>query len=81
MSNNRFSSLSGVQKASILMVSCGAATSAEVFKHLTDAEVETLAAAMMRIEHVDDREREEIIAEFVQDCAALATGGLGRSVI
>jgi flagellar motor switch protein FliG len=74
MARNTFDNPSGVRKASILMVSCGAAASAEVFKHLTDAEIETLADAMMRVEQVDDREREAVIREFVRECAALAAG-------
>ena len=60
--------LSGVRKASILIMSLGASASSEVFKHLSDQEIETLTSEIMRTRGVDGRTRDAVIEEFERRC-------------
>ncbi len=56
--------LNGLQKASVLLMSLGASASAEVFKHLTEQEIETLTSEMVRTRRVDSEIRDAVIGEF-----------------
>ncbi|GEM_PF-5526152 len=61
--------LSGIQKASILIMSLGASASSEVFKHLNDQEIESLTNEIMRTQGVDGRVRTAVIEEFERRCS------------
>ncbi len=62
--------LSGVRKASILIMTLGASASSEVFKHLNDREIDALTSDIMRTQGVDPRTRDAVIEEFERRCLA-----------
>lgn len=71
--------LTGRQKAAILLVSLGPDISAEIFKHLREEEIEQLTLEIANIRRVDAEEKEEILAEFHQICVAqeyISQGGI-----
>jgi flagellar motor switch protein FliG len=79
VANIEFASLSGVEKASVLLMTLGTATSAEALKCLTEQEIELLAPEMVRTRNVDPQLQKAIVAEFEQMCAvASASSGGGR---
>ncbi|MHB0912670.1 MAG: FliG C-terminal domain-containing protein [Armatimonadota bacterium] len=56
--------LSGLEKASMLLASLGASTSAQVFKHLSEQEIEKLSGGIVGIREVDPGLRESILVDF-----------------
>lgn len=58
--------LTGIDKASVLMMSLGAATSAKVFEQLTSSEREMLGAHIAGLRHVDDVTRNSVIEEVTR---------------
>jgi flagellar motor switch protein FliG len=58
--------LNGVQKAAMLLVSLGEEASAEILKHLTEEEVETLSRAIARLPSVASQQIESVLNEFHQ---------------
>lgn len=58
--------LSGLQKAAVLLMTLGASTSAEVFKHLGEQEIEMLTSEIVRIRYVDAEIRDMVLAEFAE---------------
>ena len=71
-------SLTGRQKAALLLVQLGRERAARVMSHLDVAEVEELTAEIMRLERVDQRLADEVVDEF---CAVAQLGpGLGGGV-
>ena len=71
--------ISGAKKAAIFMVALGAKASAEVYKHLTENEVEKLTREIARLEGVPSNLLHEINQEFHQMVLAqeyIAAGGL-----
>jgi flagellar motor switch protein FliG len=68
--------LSGLQKAAVLLITLGASTAAEVFKHLNDQEIEILTSEIVRIRHVDPDIRDRVLAEF-EEIAARVVGESG----
>lgn len=71
--------LSGKQKAAILMVSLGPDTSAEIFKHLDDEEIEELTLEIANLDKVPAEVKEEVLGEFHQMCVAydyISHGGM-----
>jgi len=71
--------LTGRQKAAILLISLGPETSAEVFKHLREEEIEQLTLEIANVRKVDANEKESIMEEFYQICVAqeyLTQGGI-----
>lgn len=72
--------LTGKQKAAILLISLGPDISAEVFKHLTDEEVEQLSLEISSTQKVDSEIKEDIIEQFHQIAVAqdyISQGGVG----
>ncbi|MCL6628749.1 MAG: flagellar motor switch protein FliG [Armatimonadetes bacterium] len=71
--------LSGLQKAAVLLMTLGASTSAEVFKHLDDQQIEMLTSEIVRIRYVDAEIRDMVLAEFAELTAngSLEPGGRG----
>lgn len=72
--------LSGRQKAAILLISLGAETSAEVFKHLKEEEIEQLTLEIANVRKVNSIEKENIMSEYYQICVAqdyISQGGIG----
>ncbi|MFW5962207.1 MAG: flagellar motor switch protein FliG [bacterium] len=56
--------LSGKQKAAILLITLGPNASAEVFKHLSDEEIEDLTLEIANIEKIDPSVKEDVLEEF-----------------
>lgn len=62
--------LTGRQKAAILLISLGPEVSAQIFKHLRDEEIEQLTLEIANVRKVDNVEKDAILAEFHQICLA-----------
>ncbi|HHT37276.1 MAG: flagellar motor switch protein FliG [Candidatus Wallacebacter cryptica] len=56
--------LSGREKAAILLISLGPEASAEVFKHLSDEEIEDLTLQIASMRRVDPEIRQRVLSEF-----------------
>ncbi|MCM1136142.1 MAG: flagellar motor switch protein FliG [Clostridium sp.] len=72
-------SISGVQKAAILLIALGPEKSAMIFKHLKEEEIEELTLEIANTRSVTPQVKEEIIEEFYQVCLAqqyIAEGGI-----
>lgn len=71
--------LSGRQKAAILLISLGPEVSAQVFKHLTEEEIEQLTLEIANVRKVDHEEKEKVLSEFHQIAVAqevISRGGI-----
>lgn len=72
--------LTGKQKAAILLISLGPEVSAEVYKHLTDEEIEQLSLEISSVNKVEPQLKEEVIEQFHQIVLAqdyITQGGVG----
>lgn len=72
--------LNGRQKAAILMITLGTDVSANVFKHLTEQEIEDLTLEISNAQKVDSEQKKQIIDEFFQTAKAqeyISQGGIG----
>lgn len=71
--------LTGLQKAAILMITLGAEKSAQVVKHLGEAEIEQLTLEMANVRKISPENRDSVVEEFHQMCLAneyIAQGGI-----
>ncbi|AIF66374.1 MULTISPECIES: flagellar motor switch protein FliG [Terribacillus] len=71
--------LTGKQKAAVLMISLGADTAANVYKHLTEEEIERMSLEISSVKKVDSTEKESIIDQFHQIAIAqdyISQGGI-----
>jgi len=71
--------MTGREKAAILLISLGPASSAEIFKHLNDEEIEELTLEIANMRKVSPEEKEKILAEFYEICIAreyISEGGI-----
>lgn len=69
----------GRQKAAVLMISLGPQKSAEIFKHLSDDEIEELTLEIANMRMVSPEVKEFILEEFYQMCIAqeyISEGGI-----
>ncbi|MFT8317141.1 MAG: flagellar motor switch protein FliG [Sporolactobacillus sp.] len=76
----RKSSLNGKQKAAILLISLGSEISANVFKHLTEQEIEAMTLAISNARKVDTELKNQVVEEFYQTALAqeyISQGGIG----
>lgn len=72
--------LTGKEKAAILLISLGADVSAEVFKHLTENEIDQLTLQIANVRRVDQTVKNEILEQFYQIALAqnfISQGGIG----
>ena len=72
--------LTGIQKAAILLIALGPEKSAKVFKHLKEEEIEELTLEIANTRSVTTQAKEQVINEFYQVCLAqqyIAEGGIG----
>lgn len=72
--------LTGKQKAAILLIALGPDVSAEVYKHLTDEEIEQLSLEISSVKKVEPNLKDEIIEQFHQIVLAqdyITQGGVG----
>lgn len=71
--------LSGLQKASILLIALGPEKSATIFKHLKEEEIEELTLEIANTRSITPQVKEEVIDEFYEVCLAqqyIAEGGI-----
>ncbi|MFY0759045.1 flagellar motor switch protein FliG [Metabacillus dongyingensis] len=71
--------LTGKQKAAILLISLGPDVAASVYKHLSEEEIERLTLEISGVRKVDSQNKEEIIEEFHQIAMAqefISQGGI-----
>jgi len=72
-------SLSGLQKAAILLIALGPEMSSSVFKHLKEEEIEDLTLEIANTRSVSPQVKEDVINEFYEICLAqqyIAEGGI-----
>ena len=73
------STLSGRQKAAVLLITLGPEKSAQIFKHLKEEEIEQLTLEIANMRTVTPEEKEEVLNEFYQVCLAqeyISEGGI-----
>ena len=73
-------SLTGTEKAAVLLIALGPEKSASIFKHLKEDEIEALTLEIANTRSVSPKMKEEVIDEFYQVCLAqqyIAEGGIG----
>ncbi len=71
--------LSSLRKAAVFMVSIGADSAAQIFKYLSESDIERLSAEIARVENVPTKELNEINDEFHNMILAqkyISAGGL-----
>src|SRR5699024_11889720 len=72
--------LTGKQKAAILLISLGPDVSAQVYKYLTDEEIEQLSLEISSVKRVESQTKEEVLEQFHQIALAqdyISQGGIG----
>lgn len=72
--------LTGKQKAAVLLISLGPDVSAQVYKHLSEEEIEQLSLEISSVKKVDKELKEDIIDQFHQIALAqdyISQGGIG----
>lgn len=72
--------LSGKEKAAVLLISLGPDVSAQIYKHLSEDEIERLTLEISNVRKVDTNVKEDIIDEFHQIALAqeyITQGGIG----
>ncbi|MUK89917.1 flagellar motor switch protein FliG [Ornithinibacillus sp. L9] len=72
--------LTGKQKAAILLISLGPDVSAEVYKHLTEEEIEKLSLEISSVKKVESQLKEDVLEQFHQIALAqdyISQGGIG----
>ncbi len=73
-------SLTGTQKAAILLIALGPEMSSAVFKHLKEEEIEDLTLEIANTRSISPQVKEDVINEFYEICLAqqyIAEGGIG----
>jgi flagellar motor switch protein FliG len=76
---SQFAGLKGRQKAAVLLIALGAQNAAEILKHLSDREVETLSLEMSALERVRPEETDIVFGELserVIASEAIRSGGV-----
>lgn len=71
--------LTGKEKAAILLIALGPQKSAEIFKHLSEEEIEELTLEIANMRVVSPEEKEMVIEDFYQLCLAqeyISEGGI-----
>src|SRR5690554_130301 len=68
------------QKAAILLISLGPDVSAQIYKHLTEEEIEKLTLEISSVKKVNSEQIEEVLEQFHQIALAqdyISQGGIG----
>ncbi len=66
------SNLTGTDKSVILLMTIGEDRAAEVFKHLSQREVQVLSAAMANVRQISNKQLTDVLAEFEQEAEQFA---------
>ncbi|WP_017753752.1 flagellar motor switch protein FliG [Calidifontibacillus oryziterrae] len=72
--------LTGRQKAAILLISLGPEVSAQVYKHLSEEEIEKLTLEISSVKKVETKQKEDVLEQFHQIALAqeyISQGGIG----
>jgi flagellar motor switch protein FliG len=77
--DNKNGELTGRQKAAILLISMGPDASANIYRHLSEEEIEKLTLEISGVRKVDSKAKEEVLDEFHQ--IALAQEYIGQGGI
>ncbi|MGM0379521.1 MAG: flagellar motor switch protein FliG [Bacillota bacterium] len=75
----KINDLSGKEKAAILLIAIGPEKSAQIFKNLSDSEIEELTLEIANMRQVDPETREKVLEEFYEICLAqdfVSEGGI-----
>lgn len=76
---NQRNILTGRQKAAILLISLGPDVSAQVYKHLTEEEIEKLTLDISSTKKIESQQKEEVLEQFHQIAVAqdyISQGGV-----
>jgi flagellar motor switch protein FliG len=77
---NKEKSITGKQKAAVLLISLGPDVSASIYKHLSEDEIEKLTLEISAVKKVDSDTKEDILDEFHNLALAqdyISQGGIG----
>ncbi|MFD2208824.1 flagellar motor switch protein FliG [Virgibacillus halophilus] len=72
--------LTGKQKAAVLLISMGPEVSAQVYKHLSEEEIEKLSLEISSVKKVDTDMKDQVVDQFHQIAIAqdyISQGGIG----
>ncbi|MCR5251201.1 MAG: flagellar motor switch protein FliG [Lachnospiraceae bacterium] len=79
MASSNDSSMTGLQKAAVLLIALGPEMSSTVFKHLKEEEIEDLTLEIANTRSISPQVKEDVINEFYEICLAqqyIAEGGI-----
>lgn len=79
MSRSALRERTGSEKAAMLLIALGPRRASEIFKHLSEEEIEQLTLEIANIRSVSPEEREQVLDDFYQDCLAqeyISEGGI-----
>ncbi|HEX6922872.1 MAG TPA: flagellar motor switch protein FliG, partial [Bacillales bacterium] len=71
--------LSGKERAAVLLISLGPDSSAQIYKHLTEEEIEKLTLEISNMRKVDNALKDEVVEQFHQIALAqdyISQGGI-----
>ncbi|MCW8956416.1 MAG: flagellar motor switch protein FliG [Gammaproteobacteria bacterium] len=71
------SSLSGTQRAAVLLMAMGTDNAAEVLKHLNPKEVQVLGTAMASLENINKAAMDSVMDEFINEVSNQTAMGIG----
>ena len=72
--------LTGKEKAAVLLITLGTERASEIYKHLKEEEIEQLTLEIANLRKIDSEIKDNIIEEFYEICLAknyIAEGGIG----
>jgi len=78
MSEETNLSLTGVQRAAVLLMAMGSENAAEVLKHLNPKEVQSLGAAMASLENVNKGTMTKVMDDFIAQVSDQTSVGIGQ---
>lgn len=78
MTEENNTSLTGVQRAAVLLMAMGSENAAEVLKHLNPKEVQSLGAAMANMENVNKVTMTGVMDDFISEVNNQTSVGIGQ---
>ncbi len=77
MAEDKLPTLTGVQRAAVLLMVIGTENAAEVLKHMNPKEVQSLGAAMASLQNVDKKTMEKVMDDFITEVHSKTSVGIG----
>ena len=74
-------SMTGVDRAAVLLMAMGTDNAAEVLKHLNPKEVQVLAGAMAKMENINKVEMNVVMDSFVDEVSNQTAMGIGSEIM